>query len=101
MHVMPCNSSVECGAQCAVVYATTRSTLAILCQCYNALQPLAHVRHLGGAGGESGCLLQGYLTKMNMGELVSAGMVSINVLFSSDIQVHIIRHALQAADTCD
>ena len=44
--------------------------------------------------------VQGYLTKLDMGELVSAGMVSINVLFSSDIQVCIPRQALRAADTC-
>ncbi|CAK0786336.1 hypothetical protein CVIRNUC_009549 [Coccomyxa viridis] len=31
--------------------------------------------------------IQGYLTALDMGELVSAGMVSINVLFSSDVQV--------------
>ena len=31
--------------------------------------------------------LQGYLTKLEMGNLVSAGMLSVNVLFSNDIQV--------------
>lgn len=42
--------------------------------------------------------MQGYLTALDMGELVSAGMVSINVLFSSDVQVCTIHHVLQAAD---
>jgi len=32
-------------------------------------------------------VLQGYLTKLDMGSLVSAGMVSINVLFSNAMQV--------------
>ena len=32
-------------------------------------------------------MLQGYLTKLDMGSLVSAGMVSINVLFSNAMQV--------------
>ena len=31
--------------------------------------------------------LQGYLTKLDMGNLVTAGMLSVNVLFSNDIQV--------------
>ena len=44
--------------------------------------------------------MQGYLTALDMGALVSAGMVSINVLFSSDVQVCIIHHALRAADIC-
>ncbi len=37
--------------------------------------------------------LQGYLTKLDMGNLVSTGMLSVNVLFSNDIQVrHIPAH---------
>ena len=37
----------------------------------------------------SGMALQGYLTKLEMGNLVSAGMLSVNVLFSNDIQVRL------------
>ena len=33
--------------------------------------------------------LQGYLTKLQLGNLVSAGMLSVNVLFSNDIQVRL------------
>ena len=33
--------------------------------------------------------LQGYLTKLDLGNLVSAGMLSVNVLFSNDIQVRL------------
>ena len=31
--------------------------------------------------------LQGYLTKLDLGNLVSTGMLSVNVLFSNNIQV--------------
>lgn len=31
--------------------------------------------------------MQGYLTKLDLGNLVSTGMLSVNVLFSNDIQV--------------
>lgn len=43
--------------------------------------------------------LQGYLTKLEMGSLVSAGMVSINVLLGSDIQVrtHVLRPTIYLA----
>ena len=41
-------------------------------------------------------LLQGYLKRLDMGDLQSAGMLSVNVLFSNSIQVCTLCYAVAA-----